>query len=905
MLWGPGQRQYHSAVVGYTDGTHTHIEPTIPADNIFGDGGRYRPNQWTGTLGKPGELVYDLSNPSGVNDDPRIKCQGWALKQPHANEWASGLPTCPCTKMQALGDMSFIQEVLDQTDRVAALRAQRYGGVGRHVFRSVLSNAYGSGKRCVYELEGDLLTGYSERYFTVADRQRHIDEDLLPFQWCCIDSPLCDLYLKQRPLDRCQGYCWSNPSNCSTSKKAGQGVATVFGSLHFITFDGTEYSFKALGEFVIVRLSSPSGSNIFTLQGQHDRLHSNSNQVHSQVPAVVRMAAFYQGIGKVEWRCAETGDGLELIVDDDNIPVSVGVVYVGRRDFAVRCLSESHCVAVYSGGLHVSVKRVPGYRELGAEVEVPQKFFNRTVGLMGLWCSNRSAEFLMSDGILLVPPSLSPLLQDKINAFGMSWAVPVPESLLLSRPPEPFFPFSNEDLLQSASPARVNELMTFCSGNMQCVYDSLATGDMNVGEAARKAKESYTSTVLLYGNMPPIVTEPLEILATVNSTVKVQLLARDSNGDAISVSLLYPRPLRVSLAGDGVLSWTPLSTSPVQIQLKISDSTSSTLFVPTIKLCNCVNGGTCQFNTPSQSQLLGKFQLVSCLCHKGFGGQFCEKRTNVCNGLPCYPGVTCAPLDQPGEFSCGPCPEKTIANGKEGYKCFEQDFCEAPYPFPCHKDATCKSLKSNYTCTCKPGYTGDGKTCTDINECVDLKTCPNAKYECKNTPGSVECVCRYKDSNHNDGCGDSANPPGSNVFKVSVGWQQNSGLTQLENLWSTGFKNKFYNASEVNPSEYRVNVSSDTPHWYIQDYMSRASSEYKIQSVNVEDLDECANDIAVCKEPAVCKNTYGGYRCICHGEADVEENQECIVMDSAHLTERQVCRSSWSERVKKGPLTQT
>ncbi|KAK7901518.1 hypothetical protein WMY93_018287 [Mugilogobius chulae] len=847
MLWGPGQRQFHNALVGYTNGTYSHIEPTIPADNLFGDGGRYRPNQWIGTLGKPGEMVYDLSNPSGASDDPKIKCQEWALKQPNANEWSSGSA--------------------GPNDRGTVLRAQRYGGLTRNVFnfKSVLSNLHGSGKRCVYELDGDLLTGYSERYFTATDQQKHIDEDLLPFQWCCIDSPLCDLYLKQRPLDRCQGYCWANPSNCSTSTKAGQGVAMVFGSLHFITFDGTEYSFKALGEFVLVRLSSASGSNIFTLQGQNEQLRSNANQLQPQVPVVVRMAAFYQGIGKVEWRCSETGEGLQMIVDNVNIPVSVGVVYSGKKDFAVRCLSESHCVAVYSGGLLVSVRRVSGYRELWAEVEVPQKFFNRTVGLMGLWSSNRSADFLMSDGILLVPPNLGSLPQDKINAFGMSWAVPVPESLLLSLPPGPFTPVSLEDLLQSAGPSRVEELRTACSGNMQCVHDSLATGDTNLGKEAVTAKERYKTTAQLYGNMPPIVTEPLEIWAKVNSTVTVQLSARDSSGDAISFSVVYSRSVRVTLNENGMLSWTPLSTTAVQIQLKISDSSSTTLFVPTIKLCNCVNGGTCQYDTPTQSQLLGKFLIVACLCPNGFGGAFCEKRTNVCNGLPCYPGVACVPLNTAGDFSCGPCPNNTVANGKEGYKCFEQDFCKPPHTNPCHADAICTSTKSNYKCTCKPNYAGDGITCTDINECADLSTCPNAKYECKNTPGSFECVCRYLDST-TQGCGDSPNPPGSNIFSVSVGWLQNNGIKELQSLLSSGFENKFYNASEVSPGEYRVNVSSDTPHWYIEDYMTRASSQYKMKSVKVEDLDECATKVAVCKEPSVCKNTYGGYRCVCNGE---------------------------------------
>ncbi len=72
----------------------------------------------------------------------------------------------------------------------------------------------------------------------------------------------------------------------------------VYGSLHFVTFDGTEYSFKALGEFVILRLSSSTGSNIFTLQGQTDKLYTDAKGI-IEVPVVVRMAAFHQGIGKV------------------------------------------------------------------------------------------------------------------------------------------------------------------------------------------------------------------------------------------------------------------------------------------------------------------------------------------------------------------------------------------------------------------------------------------------------------------------------------------------------------------------------------------------------------------------------------------------------------------------------
>ena len=30
----------------------------------------------------------------------------------------------------------------------------------------------------------------------------------------------------------------------------------------------------------------------------------------------------------------------------------------------------------------------------------------------------------------------------------------------------------------------------------------------------------------------------------------------------------------------------------------------------------------------------------------------------------------------------------------------------------CHVDADCTNTEGSYTCKCKPGYTGDGKTCT-------------------------------------------------------------------------------------------------------------------------------------------------------------------------------------------------
>lgn len=174
MGWGPGQRLYHDAIIGYTDGKSQHIEPTVPPDNLYGPGGRYRPQQMKGTMGKFGQLVYDLTGSGGSDLDPGMRCQKWSIKERVSTQWAEDLFPCPCTRLQALEHLSFIQDTTDPGARVKTLRGQRWGGTGGHVFRSVLSNSHGSGKRCVYELDGPLQAGYSERYFSDYSIQKHI-----------------------------------------------------------------------------------------------------------------------------------------------------------------------------------------------------------------------------------------------------------------------------------------------------------------------------------------------------------------------------------------------------------------------------------------------------------------------------------------------------------------------------------------------------------------------------------------------------------------------------------------------------------------------------------------------------------------------------------------------------------
>ena len=104
------------------------------------------------------------------------------------------------------------------------------------------------------------------------------------------------------------------------------------------------------------------------------------------------------------------------------LPTAVrpGVVHKGEEGFALRCTSHRRCAAVYAGGLQVVVWRAEGSAQLGAVVEVPQPFYNRTVGLLGLWSSNRTDDFVMSDSRLVPWAGLNVPSEELLYRFGMS-----------------------------------------------------------------------------------------------------------------------------------------------------------------------------------------------------------------------------------------------------------------------------------------------------------------------------------------------------------------------------------------------------------------------------------------------------------------------------------------------------
>nr|XP_014348451.1 PREDICTED: mucin-like protein [Latimeria chalumnae] len=580
--------------------------------------------------------------------------------------------------------------------------------------------------------------------------------------------------------------------------------------------------------------------------------------------------------------------------------------YYSQNQFGIFSKTPNSYCVVYSSGLQVTVELGTG-GILQAQVRVPQSFYYRTLGLLGLWSNSKLDDFLYANGYNLDYKDGSFPTEEKLYDFGLSWIVPHPESFLLSQESveqwKAFRPVFTSELLSSATVLQLNNANETCSGNVQCIHDILATNITALGLQTLRYCKNYKKLIVDIGNIPPTLTGPSKLQVKMNTTTRIEFTAIDANNDTIIFSLVNPIPKGASIRSkDGWLTWTPQSLEPVMLTVQVNDQQSGSILALVVQLCNCANGGTCDYNISIENYLNGKFQVVGCICSEGFSGVFCSELADPCKGQPCFPGVPCIKQTQSQHFTCGKCPPGTVANGPEGQKCFYNDLCLPPFPFPCHEMAECTTIDYgfNYTCKCKPGFTGDGLNCTDVDECQGLSACPNAKYECINTIGSVACKCRYS-SGDSSNCDNSPNPPGCNIFNCTLKWQslsqpkklhvpkstlykayEKTYTDKLQQILENGFEEKFYNVTlksfrNGEPfAEYRINVSTDTPAWFVEDYLKQIWKPYEIErsTISVEDLDECASKEAKCSEAALCENTYGGYKCVCNTSINME-SQSC------------------------------
>lgn len=85
------------------------------------------------------------------------------------------------------------------------------------------------------------------------------------------------------------------------------------------------------------------------------------------------------------------------------------------------------------------------------------------------------------------------------------------------------------------------------------------------------------------------------------------------------------------------------------------------------------------------------------------------------------------------------CADGWACNGRDCQRLFGN--CAPEIPGLCATEATCDAFGESHYCRCLPGFTGDGITCTDIDECAGGEHDCDASAQCVNVVGSFACTC--------------------------------------------------------------------------------------------------------------------------------------------------------------------
>ncbi len=173
----------------------------------------------------------------------------------------------------------------------------------------------------------------------------------------------------------------------------------------------------------------------------------------------------------------------------------------------------------------------------------------------------------------------------------------------------------------------------------------------------------------------------------------------------------------------------------------------------------------------------------------------------------------------------------------------------------CDVHASCTEAGGKATCTCNNGWTGDGDTCTDVDECeVDNGGC-DSDAACVNQEGSVRCLCD-----------EGLTGDGESCAQIQVDECGDDDLNTCDpnaecNDTASGFE-------------------CECPDGY---------DDEDGDGKGCADVDECDEGDDDCVDNAECTNTFGSFKCDCAPGFEGEGNDECDSLCDAALADGSRC----------------
>ncbi|XP_072520746.1 sushi domain-containing protein 2 [Salminus brasiliensis] len=427
------------------------------------------------------------------------KCVLWDKEEKRIPSFLPEITDCPCTLTQARADTGRFHTDYGCDIEKGSVCTYHPGAV--HCVRAIqASPMYAAGQQCCYDSTGaQVLTGDSLGGST-PDRGHdwgappyqkpprvpglsHWKYDVITFYYCCLWSDNCDYYFSHRPSSDCRTY---------QAPKA----ASVIGDPHFITFDGTTYTFNGKGEYVLLQ----SAAYNLTVQGRTEPMTSENGSV-IMATRLCSVAMREKDSDVIEVRLTDRPGHLQVLMNQQELSFSEQN-WIDLKGVFVFSAVPQNVTVMFPSGAGMEVRSRGGVMTL--TVLLPLEFNSQTLGLLGKMNDDPEDDLTSSDGSVVQPSAST---QD-IFAFGAGWAITNQSSLFtydrlhllneyyFAPKHDPSF-IPNFSVTEDPADPLLEPTLRMCSGigAQFCKYDTLSTRSLELGNSTLLAHRSHAATM--------------------------------------------------------------------------------------------------------------------------------------------------------------------------------------------------------------------------------------------------------------------------------------------------------------------------------------------------------------------------------------------------------------------------
>ncbi|KAI6656725.1 Mucin-like protein [Oopsacas minuta] len=669
------------------------------------------------------------------------------------------------------------------------------------------------------------------------------------FDLCCATRASCDNYYVVRPQIGLSGFEKS-------------GFSGGFGDPHFITFDGFEFTFNAIGEFILTKSVLFEAQMRTTQLDTFEATYTSALVLKSSTSEVIQFEI-------------ESGEIVAYATGRATLPLIPDYpTFLNRNGYNVSVNPTNETIVVFSTGVTVKVALKSG--ALNYEISLPFSHNSTTVGLLGNFNSDQSDDIILMNGTSVNFTTLTPFQRDMaLDTFGQSWAV-TSTSLFEYKALEDTSTYTDTSLV----PVYFSDLiisadaMNICGSSTACLYDYLVAGDTILATDTLNAQNELINLQLLSSNSPPKlelkngtkeisvginiwyyfefeVFDPLGVYS-VGVSSKLNDIELGLSNNLTAFRNFYVLKFRLAeFEKNKEFGITVLAQSRTNLVVGFS-------FI--LNVCDCVFG-VCSNSTFTQENFILLYGKQTCVCNPGYTGPTCSEDLDACTALQCYPEVSCVDLPPPSLVAeCATCPNGTIG---DGMNCEDYNECVGDRGFVhnCGNVEYCNNLIGSFECVCIDGYerNTDG-VCVDVDECQN----PICHQLCINTPGSYRCDCVAGLSLSGDTF--TCEPDVSCVASDCDTESQICALISSNNicLCKQGFvPSKIDSFSCLDSNECQTDICDQDCTNQIGEYTCDCVTGYAISSDGrtCQDMNECTNP-ATCPDTFVCSNMIGSFKCI-------------------------------------------